>query len=63
MSLHLCRLLSETPNRALTPVAAEVLELGQALKPQQYPVVRFATERVVSVNVAAQGGDPELLNL
>jgi RHH-type proline utilization regulon transcriptional repressor/proline dehydrogenase/delta 1-pyrroline-5-carboxylate dehydrogenase len=26
-------------------------------------VVRFATERVVTVNVAAQGGDPELLNL
>jgi RHH-type proline utilization regulon transcriptional repressor/proline dehydrogenase/delta 1-pyrroline-5-carboxylate dehydrogenase len=26
-------------------------------------VIRFATERVLSVNVAAQGGDPELLNL
>ncbi len=26
-------------------------------------LARFATERVVSVNIAAQGGDPELINL
>jgi RHH-type proline utilization regulon transcriptional repressor/proline dehydrogenase/delta 1-pyrroline-5-carboxylate dehydrogenase len=26
-------------------------------------LARFATERVVTVNIAAQGGDPTLLNL
>ena len=26
-------------------------------------VPRFATERTVTVNIAAQGGDPQLLNL
>jgi RHH-type proline utilization regulon transcriptional repressor/proline dehydrogenase/delta 1-pyrroline-5-carboxylate dehydrogenase len=26
-------------------------------------LVRFASERTVSVNIAAQGGDPALLNL
>ncbi|MEW6435627.1 MAG: bifunctional proline dehydrogenase/L-glutamate gamma-semialdehyde dehydrogenase PutA [Pseudomonadota bacterium] len=28
-----------------------------------YSLLRYATERVVSVNIAAHGGDPELLNL
>jgi RHH-type proline utilization regulon transcriptional repressor/proline dehydrogenase/delta 1-pyrroline-5-carboxylate dehydrogenase len=28
-----------------------------------HTLARFATERVVTVNISAQGGDPELLNL
>ena len=28
-----------------------------------YALLRYAVERAVSVNIAAQGGDPALLNL